>query len=62
MGLTKNLTFSQTRGMSIQVLASNLFNQVQFATIDTNLASPTFGRVTSVRPMRKVQVQLRFRF
>jgi hypothetical protein len=62
LGLTKNLTFSQTRGMAIQILASNVFNQVQFASIDTVVNSPTFGQVTGVRPMRRVQVQLRFRF
>jgi hypothetical protein len=62
LGLTKNISFSQTRGVSIQVLASNLFNDVQFASIDTNVNSPTFGQVTSVRPMRRVQIQTRFRF
>ena len=56
LGLTKNITFSQTRGLSIQILASNLFNDVQFASIDTNVNSPTFGQVTSVRPMRRVQL------
>lgn len=61
LGLTKNITFSQTRGVSIQILASNLFNDVQFASIDTNVNSPTFGQVTSVRPMRRVQVMTRFR-
>jgi hypothetical protein len=62
LGLTRNLTWGQTRGLSIQVLASNLFNDVQFASIDTNINSPTFGRVTAVRPMRRVQIQTRFRF
>ena len=62
LGLTRNLTWGQTRGLSIQVLASNLFNDVQFASIDTNLNSPTFGRVTAVRPMRRVQILTRFRF
>jgi hypothetical protein len=62
LGMTKNITFSQTRGLSIQVLASNLFNDVQFASIDTNVNSPTFGRVTAVRPMRRLQIQTRLRF
>jgi hypothetical protein len=62
LGLTKNITFSQTRGLSIQVLASNIFNTVQFASIDTYVNSPTFGQVTSVRPMRHVQLLFRFRF
>jgi trimeric autotransporter adhesin len=62
LGLTRNFTWGQTRGLSIEVLASNLLNDVQFASIDTNLNSPTFGRVTAVRPMRRVQVLTRFRF
>ncbi|HYM26473.1 MAG TPA: TonB-dependent receptor [Vicinamibacterales bacterium] len=63
LGLTRNINFGQTtRGLSIQVLASNVFNTVQFATVDTNLNSRTFGQVLSVRPMRKIQIQTRFRF
>jgi hypothetical protein len=62
MGVTRNFNWGQTRGLSIQVLASNLLNDVQFAAIDTNVNSPTFGRVTGVRPMRRVQIQTRFRF
>jgi TonB-dependent receptor-like protein len=61
-GLTKNINFSQTRGLSIQVLANNLLNDVQFASIDTNVNSPTFGQVTAVRPMRRISIQTRFRF
>jgi len=63
LSLTRNINFGQTtRGLSIQVLANNVFNTVQFATIDTNFLSRTFGYVTGVRPMRKIQVQTRFRF
>jgi hypothetical protein len=39
-----------------------VFNNVQYAAIDTIVNSPTFGQVTSVRPMRSVQLNLRFRF
>jgi outer membrane receptor protein involved in Fe transport len=62
LGLTRNLTFGQTRGLSIQLLANNVFNTVQFASIDTVVNSPTFGQVTSVRPMRRIQLLFRFRF
>jgi hypothetical protein len=62
LGITRNVTWSQTRGVSIQLLASNLFNTVQFASIDTVVNSPTFGQVTSVRPMRRMQLLVRFRF
>ena len=53
---------SQTRGLSIQLLASNVFNTVQFASIDTVVNSPTFGQVIAVRPMRRMQLLMRLRF
>jgi hypothetical protein len=39
-----------------------VFNTVQFASIDAIVNSPTFGQVTAVRPMRRVQLLARFRF
>jgi len=62
LGLTKMVTFGTTRVLSIQVLASNVLNDVQFATIDTVVNSPTFGQVTSVRAMRRIQILTRVRF
>jgi trimeric autotransporter adhesin len=62
LGLTKSVNLGTTRGLSIQVLANNVFNTVQFAAIDTIVNSPTFGQVTAVRPMRRVQILTRFRF
>ena len=44
------------------IASANVLNQVNFATIDTVVNSPTFGHVISVRPMRSVQLNLRFRF
>ena len=62
MSLSKNVNFVRNRGVSIRVQANNIFNNVQFAAIDTTVNSPTFGQVTSVRPMRSVQLIARFRF
>jgi len=62
MSLSKNVNFARNRGVSIRVQANNMFNNVQFAAIDTTVNSPTFGQVTSVRPMRSVQLITRFRF
>jgi hypothetical protein len=61
LGVTRNLMFGQTRGLSIQLLASNVFNTVQFASIDTVVNSPTFGQVTAARAMRRIQLLMRFR-
>jgi len=62
LGLTKNINLGTTRGLSIQVLANNVFNTVQFASIDSVVNSRTFGYVTAARPMRRLQLLLRFRF
>src|SRR5207237_9052998 len=62
LSLTRNLNFGATRGLSIQIQANNVFNTLQFATIDTVVNSPTFGQVTGVRPMRRIQITTRFRF
>jgi hypothetical protein len=62
MGVTRNFNWGQTRALSINVLASNLLNDVQFASIDTNINSLTFGHVTAFRPMRRLQIQTRLRF
>jgi hypothetical protein len=48
--------------MTLQVNAVNLLNTVQWAGVDTNVNSPTFGQVTSVRPMRTVTLTARFRY
>ena len=43
MALSKNFNFSGSRGMTVRVQASNIFNNVEFSTIDTVVNSPTFG-------------------
>ena len=48
--------------MTLQVNAVNLLNTVQWAAVDTNVNSPTFGQVLSVRPMRTITLTARFRF
>jgi trimeric autotransporter adhesin len=62
MSLSKNVTFNRARGVTIRLQATNVLNLVQFSAIDTVVNSPTFGQVTSVRPMRSVQLIMRFRF
>jgi hypothetical protein len=50
------------RSVSIQVSANNLLNMVNYAGLDTNVNSPTFGQITSVRGMRTIRLNFRFRF
>jgi hypothetical protein len=58
----RDIRIGGNRAMTLQVNALNLLNTVQWAAVDTNLNSPTFGRVISARPMRAVTVTARFRF
>jgi hypothetical protein len=59
---TRDVSLGGTRGLSINVNATNLFNTVNYAAVDTNVNSPTFGEVLSVRPLRTVRLGVRFRF
>jgi hypothetical protein len=62
LALLRTIPLGQTRTLSIQIQANNVFNSVQFASIDTVVNSPTFGEVTAFRPMRRVQIVTRLRF
>jgi hypothetical protein len=50
------------RAVTLQVNAVNLLNTVEWASVDTNVNSTTFGQVLSARPMRTVTISARFRF
>ena len=60
--LTRNIPFGGDRALSVEILANNLLNTVQLATIDTVVNSPTFGQVTAARAARRMQMLARFRF
>ena len=60
--LTKSITLGPQRVLTARVQATNVLNLVQFAAIDTVVNSPTFGQVISMRPMRSIQFDVRFRF
>jgi len=58
----RDVRLGGNRAMTLQVNAVNLLNAVPWAGVDTNVNSPTFGQVTSVRPMRSITVSARFRY
>jgi hypothetical protein len=60
--LVRDIRLSGTRAMTLQINANNILNTVQWQTIDTDINSPTFGHVLSVRPMRSATMTMRFRF
>ena len=59
---SRDLRLGRTRVLTFQLNASNLLNMVNYSAIDTVVNSPTFGQVVSVRPMRSMQANIRFRF
>jgi hypothetical protein len=59
---SRDVRMGGNRAVTVQLNATNLLNMVNYAGVDTVVNSPTFGQVLSVRPMRSMQFNLRFRF
>jgi hypothetical protein len=60
--LVRDIRLNGNRTVTLQINATNLLNTVQWTFIDTDINSPTFGHVLSVKPMRAATMSLRFRF
>jgi hypothetical protein len=60
--ISKTVQLGTTRSFEMRAQASNMFNTVQYAGVDTNLNSHTFGQVTSVSSGRQITVMARYRF
>jgi hypothetical protein len=58
----RDIRLGDTRSLTLQVNAVNLLDTVQWAAIDTNVNSSTFGHVISARPMRTMTIAARVRF
>jgi trimeric autotransporter adhesin len=59
---SRDLRMHATRVLTLQLNATNLLNTVNYGAVDTVVNSRTFGQVLSVRGMRSMQLNLRFRF
>jgi len=62
MAFTKIFPLKEARVLEFRAQATNVFNTPQYASIDTSVTSPTFGRVIGVGAMRAIQLTARFRF
>jgi hypothetical protein len=62
MAFTKLFPLKESRMLEFRAQATNIFNIPNYSSIDTNLSSPTFGRVTAVGAMRQFTMTARFRF
>jgi hypothetical protein len=62
MAFTKIFPLKEARVLEFRAQATNIFNLVNYSSIDTNFNSPTFGRVTAAGGMRQFTITSRFRF
>ena len=62
MAFTKVFPLKESRLLEFRAQATNIFNIPNYSSIDTNVNSPTFGRVTAVGAMRQFTMTSRFRF
>jgi trimeric autotransporter adhesin len=60
--VSRDIRLGGNRTFTMQVTGTNLLNAVNYATVDAIVNSPTFGQVLSVRPMRSVLLNFRFRY
>jgi hypothetical protein len=62
MSLSKDIQMGDTRSFEMRATATNVFNTVQYSSVDTTIDSNTAGYVTSVKSMRQFNFMARFRF
>ena len=62
MAFTKIFPLKEARVLEFRAQSTNVFNLVNYSSIDTNLNSPTFGRVIAAGGMRQITLTARFRF
>jgi hypothetical protein len=62
MAFTKTFPIKEARVLEFRAQATNIFNIPNYSSIDTNVTSPTFGRVIAVGAMRQFTMTSRFRF
>jgi hypothetical protein len=62
MAFTKLFPLKEARVLEFRAQATNIFNLVNYSSIDTNFDTPQFGKVTAAGAMRQFTMTARFRF
>jgi hypothetical protein len=62
MSLNKTVQLGDSKSWEFRIAANNVFNTPQYTGLDTAVNSPTYGRVISAGPTRRVTFSSRFRF
>ena len=60
--LSRLVQLGDTRSFEVRATANNVFNTVQYSSIDTTVNSATYGHVLSAAQMRTLSFQARYRF
>jgi trimeric autotransporter adhesin len=60
--VTKSFTIAERQSLQFRAQTSNVLNTPQFAQVDTNLNSLSYGQITGAGPMRMIQLGLRYSF
>ena len=60
--LSRTVQLGDTRSFEVRMQANNVFNTIQYQSINTTLNSPTFGQVSSVAGTRTLTFLARYRF
>jgi hypothetical protein len=60
--LSKTIRFSATRTFEVRATADNVFNTVQYSSVDITLGSASYGQITGTAPMRQFSFMARFRY
>jgi hypothetical protein len=62
MALSKAIQVKEMQSLELRLSTNNVFNHVNFTSIDATLHSPTFGQVVAAGGMRTAQITARYRF
>jgi len=62
MSIAKTLQVGDVRSLEFRGTANNVFNTVQYSSVDSLLGSRTFGEVLSTAPQRQITFFARYRF
>ena len=62
VAIRKNMRFTETARLEVNVQAFNLLNRAQWGLANDNISSSDFGKITSAGPGRFVQLGLKLVF
>ena len=60
--LAKTISFGETRSFEMRATADNVFNTIQYSSVDTQLGSAAYGQVTGTAATRQFTFLARFRY